>query len=206
MKKILLADSHFVVRAGTSLIIEKSYSGFLVDEVENYHELIKKIQNNSYDLLFLDISMLGTRYELMINDIKDIDKNIKILIFSACEESIAVKYLTEGADGYLNKLSSKEKLIEAIDCIFKDGFYYSPQIMKEMFLINQKKKKNPFHNLTQKEKEIVRLLITGNGNLEISNLMNIQMSTISTYKKKIYNKLQVNNVIELFTLHETFKE
>lgn len=203
MKKILLADDHFVVRAGVSMIIEKTYPHFLVHQAEDYQETLKKIENESYDILFLDINMPGTKYELMVNEVKSITPDLKIIIFSVYEENIAIKYLTEGANGYLNKLSSMEKIIEAVDSVLREGYYYSPQIMKQMFLINQKRKKiNPFDNLTEKEKEIAYLLIEGNGNLEISNLLKIQMSTVSTYKKKIFKKVNVKNIIELYSLFE----
>ncbi|MEN5308933.1 response regulator transcription factor [Chryseobacterium cucumeris] len=207
MKSILLADDHFVVRAGTSMIIAKKYPNFRIDQVENYQELLKKIAVFSYDLLFLDIDMPGTKYELMISEIKQIDSKVNILIFSAYQDSFVIKYLTEGANGYLSKLSTTDKIIEAIESIFENGFYYSPQTVKEMFLINQKKKEiNPIENLTDKEKEIAYLLIDGNGNLEISNIMNIQMSTISTYKKKIFKKLKVRNIIELFTVFKDYNK
>lgn len=206
MKKILLADDHFIVRAGTSMIIEKKYPEFIVHHAENYNETLEKIEIENYDIVFLDIEMPGTKHELMINEIRNIARNIRIIIFSVYEENIAIRYLTEGANGYLNKLSSREKIIEAIDSVLVEGFYYSPQVMKEMFLINQRKKEiNPFDNLTVKEKEIAYLLIEGNGNLEISNLIDLKMSTISTYKKKIFKKLNVNNIIELFTLYESNK-
>lgn len=203
MKNILIADDHFIVRAGTTMVIEKKYPNFHIEQAENYNQVLEKLVMFKFDLLLLDIDMPGTKYELMIQEIKSIDSFVKIIIFSVYEENVAVRYLLEGANGYLNKLSSRDKIIDTIDNVFERDFYYSQEIMKEMFLINQKKRDiNPFENLTEKEKAIAYLLIEGNGNLEISNMLNIKMSTISTYKKKIFEKLNVKNVIELFNLHK----
>jgi len=206
-KKILIADDHFVVREGTSFIIKSCIPDVTINYAENYEILLEKIKAERFDLLFLDIHMPGSKYEYMIKELKNIDSKIKILVFSVYEERMALKYITEGANGYLNKLSTKEKIIEAVKDIFDKGYYYSPEIMQEMFLENQgRKTTNPIDVLSAREKDIAHLLIEGNGNLEISNILNLKMSTISTVKKRILNKLKLKNIIELAKLYENNRE
>ncbi|WP_223609282.1 response regulator transcription factor [Chryseobacterium sp. OSA05B] len=200
-RSILIADDHDIVLAGTSLILESRIQNVIIHQAEDYPEAILKISRQKYDLVILDINMPESKNKKMISEIKELDPDIKILIFSAYEEEIAVQYIKEGANGYLSKLSKVDEISEAVKKIFSEGFYYPSSIVNQLL---QTSPLDSIKNLSEREYEIFILMVKGYGNLEISNTMNIQMTTISTYKKRIHTKLKTNNLATLIKLYETY--
>jgi DNA-binding NarL/FixJ family response regulator len=198
-KKILIADDHYVVRMGASLLLHSAYEDLEIDFTENYTDAKAKVSNGNYDLIMLDIDMPGSIKMDMIPELKNSKPDIKILMFSAYDEKTAVQYINRGADGYLNKQQS-EKVVEAVTSIFQHGYYYSPEI--SYYIINNIKDVSTVAKLSKRELEIFRLLAEGNGNLEISNSLNIKMSTVSTFKKRIFEKLNVKTLVEMIKLYE----
>ncbi len=138
----------------------------------------------------------------MIEEIRNIQEDVKILIFSVYEEEThACPYIIAGANGYLNKLSDKKKLCSAIDSILKTGNYLTPDIIKELVKASTNKESiNPLDKLSKREREISELLVHGDGNIEIANKLSIQLTTVSTHKNKIFNKLNIKNIVELISL------
>ncbi|MGC5745704.1 response regulator [Chryseobacterium sp. NFX27] len=201
IKNILIADDHDIVLVGTSMILESRIQGVAIDQAEDYPEAIEKISERKYDLVILDINMPESKNKKMISEIKALDPDIKILIFSAYEEEVAVQYIKEGANGYLSKLSKSEEISDAVNKIFSEGFYYPSSIVRQLL---QESPLDSIKNLSVREYEIFILMVQGNGNLEISNKMGIQMPTISTYKKRIHNKLKTKNLADLIKLHQTY--
>ena len=203
--KIIIVDDHIAIIAGVSIILEQSIEGLEIDHAEDYPESLEKISNNLYDLVILDINLPGGKQKEMIKEIKEQNKDIKILVFSSYDESIGVQYIQHGADGYLNKLSDEKEIISAVKQILETGNYFSPQVIKLLLDANSRKTPiNPFDKLSAREKEICDLLIQGNGNLEISNILDIRLTTVSTYKMRIYKKLEVNNLAELVILSQKY--
>lgn len=204
--KILIVDDHLVVRAGVSIILRKEFEDIEVTEASSYPEALSQINNQVFDLIILDINLPGGKSTTMIYEIKAILPSVKILMFSAHEEEIyALRYLNSGAHGYLNKLSNESLIIEAIRSIRLKGDFISHHLLQKME--DQKKDQspiNPFEKLSTREMEICKLLIKGEGNLEISNALDIQMSTVSTYKSRIFEKLKVNNLAELIELNYNY--
>ncbi|MDQ0781464.1 response regulator transcription factor [Chryseobacterium sp. W4I1] len=198
-ERILIADGHYVVRAGTALVLESAYPKIRIDFAENYEQVKNHLTDHHYDLLLLDIDMPGTQYKKMISELKNIHENLKILIFSDYERDVAIQYIREGAEGYLNKQSSEEEIHEAVRSVMEKGYYYPNELIG---LIIQNKKSNPAEKLSSREYEIFKLLANGNGNLEIANQLDIQMSTVSTYKKRVFKKLNISNIAELIRVHE----
>lgn len=199
IRNILIADDHDVVLAGTTMILESRIADILIDQAEDYPEALEKISIKKYDLVILDINMPESKNKKMIPEIKASDPDIKILVFSAYEEDIAIQYIKEGADGYINKLSKVDEISEAVKKMFSEGYYYPANIATRLL---EPSPLDSIKNLSEREYEIFTLLVKGFGNLEISNAMNIQMPTISTYKKRIHKKLKTNNVADLIRLYQ----
>ncbi|CAH0206320.1 response regulator transcription factor [Chryseobacterium sp. Bi04] len=200
-KNILIADDHDIVLVGTSMILESRIQGVVIDQAEDYPEALEKISGKKYDLVILDINMPESKNKKMISEIKTLDPAIKILIFSAYEEEVAVQYIKAGANGYISKLSKSEEISDAVNKIFSEGFYYPPSIVQQLL---QQSPLDSIKKLSVREYEIFILMVQGNGNLEISNKMSIQMPTISTYKKRIHNKLKTKNLADLIRLYQTY--
>ncbi|MFZ4928159.1 response regulator [Chryseobacterium sp. Mn2064] len=197
--RILIADDHYVVRAGTALVLESAYPTLTIDFAEDYEQVKQMLANQYYNLLILDIDMPGTLYKKMISELKSIQSTIKILVFSGYDKDVAIQYIREGAEGYLNKQSSEDEIKNAVKAVIEKGYFYPAELIG---LIIQNKRDNPAEKLSSREYEIFKLLADGNGNLEIANKLNIQMSTVSTYKKRIFQKLDVGNIAELIKAYE----
>lgn len=201
-KEILIVDDHLVVRTGVSIILEEKFKNFSITTAENYNETLTVLKDKNFDLIILDINIPGGRNTAMIEQIRDIQDEAKILIFSVYEEEThACPYIIAGANGYLNKLSDKKKLINAVDSILKTGNYLTPDIIKNLVKASTNKESiNPLDRLSKREREISELLVQGDGNIEIANKLSIQLTTVSTHKNKIFNKLNIKNIVELITL------
>jgi DNA-binding NarL/FixJ family response regulator len=201
IKNILIADDHDIVLAGTTIILESRIQNAVIDQAEDYPQVLDKISKKKYDLIILDINMPESKNKKMITEIKELDPAIKILVFSAYEEEIAIQYIREGAEGYINKLSKVDEISEAVNKMFSDGHYYPYGIVNQLL---QTSPLDFIKTLSEREYEIFILMVKGFGNLEISNAMNIQMPTISTYKKRVHNKLKTKNLAELIKLYEAY--
>lgn len=201
-KEILIVDDHLVVRTGVSIILEEKLKNIAISTTENYNETLGLLKKKKFDLIILDINIPGGRNTAMIQEIRDTQADVKILIFSVYEEDThACPYIIAGANGYLNKLSDKKKLTNAIDTILKTGNYLTPEIIKELVKASTNKESiNPLDKLSKREREISELLIQGDGNIEIANKLSIQLTTVSTHKNKIFNKLNIKNIVELISL------
>ncbi|MEC4003027.1 response regulator transcription factor [Flavobacterium sp. SUN052] len=202
---ILLVDDHLVVRKGIELIIRDKFTNVIIHQAENYTEALEVLNVVTIDLIVLDIIINGIENIKIMKTIKNVQKNTKILIFSCHEEEFyGVRYMKNGADGFLNKFCDENKIEIALKEMLTKGKYYSDEIR---FKLKNNKTKNLQTNsidiLSNREFEIAKMLIDGCGNLEIANKLKIQMSTVSTYKNRVFEKLNINNIV---TLSSFFKE
>lgn len=207
LKKILIVDDHFIVRSGMSLLLENELENVQVFDADDFPQAMMELKKSSFDLVILDINLPGGRKHHMIDDLRNLQEDVKILIFSAHEEDIyAFRYIQAGANGYLNKLSNSDTIVKAVQTVLEVGKYISIDILEKFieFSQNKKEKNNPLEELTQREFEIAELLIKGYGNLEIANELDIKMTTVSTHKLNIFKKMQITNIIELSELFKKF--
>jgi len=200
-----VVDDYLVVRKGIELIINKSYPNTNVYLAENYNEAIEIVKIVDIDLIVLDIIINGFEDIKIMENIRKHKKDIKILVFSCHEEELyGARYIKNGADGFLNKDCTEEILVDAIFSTLKIGNYYSPSLKEKLKKSKVNKiKANPIERLSNREFEVAKMLVEGSGNLEIANKLNIQMSTVSTYKIRVFEKLDVNNIVALSAFFKT---
>lgn len=211
MRKILIADDHSIVRLGASVVINEKFKNTEIVSATTIEEVYNNLKNSSFDLLLLDINMPGGNNIKVIKEIINLQQDLKILVFSSYDENIyALRYIEAGAAGYLNKNTAMEELANAIQSIQERGRYMSDAV-KDLYvqkLTTNKStldKTNPLFKLSNREMDVAKHLIEGHGILEVSNLLKLSSSTVSTYKSRIFEKLAVNNIpelIELFKLNE----
>lgn len=203
--KILIADDHVVVLIGTKIIIQSEIPDASVETVKNYTELLETFKENHFDILILDINMPGTQNMAMISELKSINKDTKIIVFSSYDEKVALRYIKAGADGYVNKTSDDNEILLAIESVIKKGFYYSVELlnlgMEQLVKGVDAKERDPKTQLSKKEFIVFEMLLEGFGNLEIANKLKLHMSTVSTYKKRILQKLNGSNTTELIKMY-----
>jgi DNA-binding NarL/FixJ family response regulator len=202
---ILLVDDHLVVRKGVEIMLKDKINNVIIYSVANYDEALTVLKSVNIQLVLLDININGVENIKIMSEMKSIRPKTKVLIFSSHDEKqYGLRYVQHGADGYLDKLSSEDKIILAVSQMIIKGSFYSKEIEEKINNKTSKKSRiGSIENLSNREYEISRMLVNGYGNLEIANKLNIQMSTVSTYKNRVFEKLNINNVV---ALAELFKQ
>lgn len=202
----LIADDHSVVRNGVSLIVKELFLNAAIHKAGNFKEIFNVLKEVKVDLLVLDVNFPEGNSINILSEIKTIQPDIKILIFSVHDENIyAMRYLNAGASGYLNKEISEDEIKYAINTIISSGRYITQNIKDRIldFYIS-KKPANPLDLLSNREIEVAQLLIKGYGNLEILELLNIKKTTVSTYKNRIFEKLEIDNLADLIKFFQLY--
>ncbi|MDG2433395.1 response regulator transcription factor [Flavobacterium sp.] len=201
-KEILIVDDHLVVRTGVSIILQEKFKHFSISTASNYMSTIDIIKSKTFDLIILDINIPGGKNTTMVHEIREIQPEVKILIFSVYDEKThACPYIVAGANGYLNKLSNEKEITGVVNTILSTGHYISADMVSELVKASSSKGSlDPLDILSTREREIANLLVLGDGNIEIANKLDIQLTTVSTHKNKIYNKLHIKNLVDLINL------
>ncbi len=202
----LIADDHSIVRQGISLLIKELFFNAKIYQAGNFKETLKVLRETKIDLLVLDINFPDGNSLNIIAETKAIQPDIKILIFSAYDEDIyALRYLNAGASGYLNKGSNEQEIKHALKSMMVSGKYITQNI-KDKILDSyiSKKPVNPLEQLSNREVEVARLLIKGYGNMEIAEQLQVKKSTVSTFKNRIFEKLEINNLADLIDFFQLY--
>lgn len=210
LKKItfITADDHSVVTKSLSFIMQDLYTNATIHQINNLEDVVEKLHNIPVDLLMLDVTFPDGNSLAVIPKIRKIQPDLKILIFSGHDEDIyAMRYLQAGVNGYLHKLSNEEEIKNAISEVITFGKYFSRNIQDKLsnnFMF--KKPQNPLEQLSNRELEIARLMVEGYGNIEICAALDLQKSTVSTYKNRIFEKLEIEHISDLIHLFNLYKE
>jgi DNA-binding NarL/FixJ family response regulator len=202
----LIVDDHSVVRQGVSLIIKELFLNASISMAGNFKDTFKLLREVKFDLLILDVNFPDGNSINVLAEIKAIQPDLKILIFSAYDENIyAMRYLNAGASGYLNKETTEDEMKNAINSMISSGKYIT-QNVKDRILDSYitKKPTNPLDLLSNREIEVAQLLIKGYGNLEILELLNLKKTTVSTYKNRIFEKLEIDNLADLIKFFQLY--
>jgi two-component system invasion response regulator UvrY len=206
MVNVLLADDHAIIRAGLKIFIENYLSHAVIDEAWDGDSAFKQIKEKDYQLIILDVNMPNTDSFGLVSNIIALKPQANILMFSMNSEEIyAKKYLQLGAKGYLSKASSEDEIKIALDNVINAKRYISPKLSQaftEDALGN--KPNNPFDTLSPREFEIVLHLVRGESLTDICSTLSLQTSTVGTFKARIFEKLNCNNLIDLNALAKVY--
>lgn len=207
MPLILIVDDHSIVRTGLKLLINDILPHTNIDEATDGESALQKIKEANYDLVVMDVNMPGTDSFGTIQTILTIKPGTKIIMFSMnAEEVYAQRYLKMGASGYLSKDASNTEIEEGINTVLSGKTYLSPSLTQKILsdFHSKKETENPFEKLSPREFEIMQHLAAGDSVSEISKKLHLHTSTIGTHKARIFEKLEINNVVELLNLAKAF--
>lgn len=196
--KILLVDDHAVVRMGFKMLIEAEDDITVIGEAESGEGAIKLFQELKPDIIVMDITMPGIGGIEAIDRIMAKDKNTKILVLSAHEDSVHPKrVLNAGAMGYLTKRSAAEELIKAIKSIHQGKRYLEPSIAQQMAITQLSGETNPIEILSDREFEVFIALAKGKSTNDIADTLCLSPRTVGTHLYNIKQKLNANNSAEI---------
>jgi two-component system invasion response regulator UvrY len=196
--KVLLVDDHSVVRMGFKMLIEAESDMEVISEAESGEDGIKVFKELKPDLVVMDITMPGIGGLESIERILAYDKNAKILVLSAHEDSVHPKrVLNAGALGYLTKRSAAEELIKAIRSVHSGKKFLEADIAQQMAITQLSGENNPVEVLSDREFEVFMALAKGKSTNEIAETMHLSPRTVGTHLYNIKQKLNANNSAEI---------
>lgn len=202
MINILIVDDHSIVRRGLMEIIRETLDlDVRFDEAASGQEAILKTQQNPYDIVLLDISMPGRNGLDALKAIKSGKPDLPVLIISMYpEEQFAIRSFRSGASGYLTKESAPDELKGAILKLLRGGKYISTST-SEMLLEEMRRSENNGNSkeqiLSNREYQVSCMIASGMSLKDISHELNLSEKTISTYRTRILEKLNIKSNAQL---------
>lgn len=210
---IVLADDHVLVRKGIKAMLESEADIKVIGEASNGSEALATAKTLKPDILILDIRMPEMSGLEAAARLRDFSPTTKAVILSMHDsEEYVLQALNAGAYGYLLKDTDKDEFIKALKQVYNGNKYFSGSVSNILanHLLNAKPftrsnvvKEDPYH-LTKREKEILRMVIDGKHNKEISDSLEKSQRTIETHRFNIMKKLGVNNAIDM--VNKSIKE
>ena len=201
----LLADDHSIVRQGIEIIVNDIVPNAIVYHTSSLQQIVELVKLKGVEIAIIDAHFPDGNSLHIISQMKSVNPEIKILVFTGLEEDLHVlKFIKAGVDGYLSKLSEEEEVRRAVSNFIHKGEYFST-ISRNLLIkfAYDPNLINPLGCLTNRELQIAEMYADGYGNLEIANHLNIKQNTVSTIKKNIFDKLKIENLVELIDLIKT---
>ena len=197
--KFLIADDHAIVRKGLQLLLREEFPSAVITEVSNSHETLEAVSRHVWDVILLDISMPGrngidTLKQLRANGIK-----APILMLSVHpEEQYAIRSLKAGANGFLNKETATEELLAAVHRVLAGKKYISDALAEKLAeTLADPAPKDGGDGLSDREMQVLQLIAAGNTVSQVALQLSLSVNTISTYRARLLEKLDLNNNSEL---------
>ena len=202
----LLADDHSLIRQGVEILIEDLGFEGAVFHASTLQKVLDCAKENSVQLIVIDAAFPDGNSLDIIPELKAKNPELKILVFSGLEESdYALRFLNAGANGFLTKLSEEEEIKTALMKVIEEGRYISS--LTQGLLLNSLQRNshhNPLDKLTKRELEVVKMYADGMGNLEIANQLGLKQNSVSTMKKRVFEKLDIDSMVEMAALLKKF--
>jgi DNA-binding NarL/FixJ family response regulator len=188
-----------VVRQGLRLILADHFRKAVFGEARNAQEALHRIWKEKWDVVLLDVTMPGRSGLEVLREIKRSRPKLPVLVFSMHpEDQFAVRILKAGAAGYLTKESPAEEMVGAIQKVVAGGRYISPALAERMAsYLDVDIRKAPHERLTDREFLILRAIASGKPVGQIAKEFSLSVSTVSTYRTRILEKMHLKNNAEL---------
>ncbi len=206
-KKVLVVDDHHLTCLGIALMVEKVIQNPKLFFASSFDDAIGLLQTNKMDLVILDLGIPGGLGTAMIKAFRDQQPGTRILVCTGKDELlIAPLYIAAGVNGFLHKGSTDDEIKTAIRMVIEDKQFISASVQQKMFkdILEGYQQKNPFDLLSAREKQVLRLLLAGKWTKEIADELNLKFSTVSTQKTRIFQKLAVENIVDLVRLVDSY--
>jgi two-component system, NarL family, invasion response regulator UvrY len=206
METIVVADDQEIIRLGIRAIIDKQPKQYNVIEAVSCAEVMQILATNSVQFIILDMFLAGdnifsTAYRLLENG-----QDARILVHSMKEDLYALRLMQKGIRGFVTKRGPVKELENAIGCLLKGEIYMSAAMKEDLFKPDRVNLfGNPVDALSDRELEVAEYVANGLGPTEIAKKMKLDVTTVSTYRRRAFEKLSVHNTMELkekFTMYK----
>ena len=191
--KVLVVDDYTLVRQGIISLLHNEIDIAVIGEASNGEEALELTKQHKPHVVLMDIKMPGMGGFEATRRLLNIYPHIKVVILTRCESGgVSKTFLDEGASAYITKDSSLNEILYAIRAVSKGGRYISPKIAQEMVL-----SRSVFEQLSARELQVAMMVAGGKRVMTIAKILNLSPKTINTYRYRIFDKLNVNNDVEL---------
>lgn len=199
MIRILIADDHAIVRRGLRQILTDEYPSAKVEEVGDAESLINKVLTDKWDVVICDLSMPGRSGLDALRQIKQSSPALPVLIMSMHpEDQYAIRVLKGGASGYLNKETIHEEVIKAIRTVLLGKKFITPSIAEKLAdSFDADNGKQLHESLSDREFDVFKLIATGKSVSDIAAQLSLSVTTVSTYRSRIMEKMRMRSNAEL---------
>jgi two-component system, NarL family, invasion response regulator UvrY len=197
--RILIADDHSIVRRGLKDILEQEFPEVHIQEVNNGKELMKLARTAEWSIVISDLTMPERGGLEVIKMLKEEKPDLPILILSMHpEDQYALRVLRAGASGYLTKESAGDELVKAVRYILQGRKYITPSVAEKMASQLTTDTSKQLHELlSDREFNVLKLIASGKTVSEIASILTLSVGTISTYRARILEKMQLRTNAEL---------
>jgi DNA-binding NarL/FixJ family response regulator len=193
--RVLIADDHKIVRDGLKRILAASADLEVAGEAASGDEALALVKANDYDIAMVDMSMPGLSGIALLKRLKAEKPKLKLLVLSMHgEHQYAARALKAGASGYLTKDSAADQLVGALRKIAAGGVHISDAAASALV---SSQAASSHESLSDREFEVMRLLVEGLGPSEIGERLHLSVKTVSTHKTRILEKLGLGSTAEL---------
>ncbi|HEY6837366.1 MAG TPA: response regulator transcription factor, partial [Geobacteraceae bacterium] len=184
MKRILVADDHEIFREGLKLIISRAVDMTVAGEAANGQEVLKKVREDDYDLVVLDISMPGRSGLDVLAELKCLKPKLPVLILSMHpEEQYALRAFKTGAAGYVTKGCPPQELLEALQKVVLGKKYVSPSLAEVLAnSLDHPAQDEPHASLSNREYQVLCMIASGKPVSRIAEELALSVKTVSTYR------------------------
>ncbi|AWV05069.1 DNA-binding response regulator [Burkholderia sp. JP2-270] len=211
MINVLIADDHTLVREGLRHILQNASDFEVAGEASDGMTAIALIRSTDAQVLVLDLSMPGRNGVELIRQIKDEKPNLRILVLTMhAEQQYAVRAFKAGASGYLTKESASTELVSAVTKVARGGVYVSVGMAERLAQnLNEPANIPPHQRLSDREFDVFRRLAAGQSISEVARELCVSAKTVSTYKTRILEKMQMPHeaaLVRYATRHKLFDD
>jgi two-component system invasion response regulator UvrY len=197
--KFLIADDHSLIRKGLSTLLREEFPGAEVSEVTDSFSLVKEAGVKKWDLIISDISMPGRNILETLRQLKKLLPATPVLILSVHpEDQYVVRALKAGASGYLNKESHPDELLKAVKQLLQGKKYITAEGAEKLAAaFGDDPNQLPHEKLSEREFDVLKRLASGKTVSDIATILSLSVNTISTYRSRILEKMNMQNNAEL---------
>lgn len=197
--RILIVDDHLIIRTGLELMLLNKNPDYVIVHANTAKEALGQLKKNKFDLVVLDLNLPDSDSTTTLEKVMATRPKQKVLVFSMNPESLfAKRCISLGALGYLSKTSDEETIMSAISKVLSGKMYLSQEYIENILIDSVGNDESDiFKRLTKREFQLMQILATGKPLKTIAEELNLQSSTVGTFKKRILSKLKVENVLEL---------
>jgi len=201
--RVLLADDHTVVRDGLEMMLDSEDSISVIGTATNGFEAIDNSKKLEPDVVLMDIAMPNMNGIEATYRIKEQNPDTKVLILSMKYNKESVfRALKAGAIGYILKESASDEVVEAVKAASENKRFLSEKVDEIVIdsYLNEKEgpeEEDPLELLSSREREVLQLVSEGQTNQQIANQLYISEKTVGTYRSRLMNKLELDNITEL---------